>query len=62
MNKKSFYIGFSVGGILFILTIIAIYFKFAFQPDISLNQVGISDLNGTNVVLNEYLGKPLVVN
>lgn len=62
MNKKSFWIGFTVGGLLFILIVIAIYFKFVVQPDISLNQVEVSDLNGTKVELNEYLGKPLVVN
>jgi thiol-disulfide isomerase/thioredoxin len=62
MNKKSFWTGFTVGGLLFVLTVIFIYFKFAVQPDISLNQVEVSDLNGTKVELNEYLGKPIVVN
>ena len=62
MNKKSFWKGFTVGGLLFILTVVVIYFKFTVQPDISLNQVEVSDLNGTKVELNDYLGKPLVVN
>ena len=62
MNKKSFWKGFTVGGLLFILTVVVIYFKFAVKPDISLNQVEVSDLNGTKVELNDYLGKPLVVN
>ncbi|QKX07023.1 TlpA family protein disulfide reductase [Aquimarina sp. TRL1] len=62
MNKKSFWIGFTVGGFLFVLTVIVLYFKFVIQPDISLNQVEVSNLNGTKVELNEYLGKPLVVN
>ncbi len=62
MNKKSFWIGFVVGGLLFVLTIVIMFFKFAVQPDLSLNQVEVSDLNGNKVELNEYFGKPLVVN
>ena len=62
MNKKLFWKGFTVGGLLFVLTVIVIYLKFVVQPDISLNQVEVSNLNGTRVELNEYLGKPLVVN
>ena len=62
MNKKSFWKGFTVGGLLFVLTVIIIYFKFVVPPHISLNQIEASDLNGTKVELNEYLGKPLVGN
>jgi thiol-disulfide isomerase/thioredoxin len=62
MNKGYFWRGFTVGGLLFVITVIVIYFKLAVQPDISLNQVEVLDLNGSKVELNEYLGKPLVVN
>ena len=62
MNKKSFWKGFTVGGLLFVLTVVVIFFKFIVQPDVSLNQVEVQDLNGTKIELNEYLGKPLVVN
>ncbi len=62
MNKKSFWIGFILGGLLFVLTVVVIYLKFGVQPDIALNKVKVTDLSGTKVELYEYLGKPLVVN
>ena len=62
MNKKSFWKGFIVGVLLFVVTALIVFLKFAVQPNISLNQVEVSDLNGNKVELNKYLGKPLVVN
>lgn len=62
MNKKSFWKGFSIGGLLLILAVIVLYFKIFVQPDISLNQVEVTNLNGNKTELNKYLGKPLVVN
>jgi thiol-disulfide isomerase/thioredoxin len=62
MNKKSFWKGFAVGGLLFILLISAISYNFIVQPDVSLNQLKVSDLNGNKVNLTEFIGKPLVIN
>ncbi|MEM9363386.1 MAG: TlpA disulfide reductase family protein [Bacteroidota bacterium] len=62
MNKRSFKNGLIVGGALFVLTAMIVYFKFSIQPDISLSEVEVTNLDGAKVELNDYLGKPLVVN
>ncbi|QOD61760.1 TlpA family protein disulfide reductase [Polaribacter haliotis] len=62
MDKKSFWKGFAVGGVLLIATLTILYFKVFVQPDVSLQQVEVEKLDGTKTELAQYLGKPLVVN
>lgn len=62
MEKKSFWKGFTTGGALFIVTAVILYFNFMTQPDLSLSQVETQDLNGNKINLENYIGKPLVVN
>ena len=62
MEKKYFWTGFVTGGVLFIITSVLLYFNFMVQPDLSLSQVETQDLNGNKVKLEDYIGKPLVVN
>lgn len=62
MIKKSFWKGFIVGSVVFIITTTIIYNKFIVSPDISLSQLELQDLQGNEVELNIYEGKPLVVN
>lgn len=46
MVKKSFWKGFLLGSIVFIITAVVIYNKFIASPDISLNQLELQDLKG----------------
>lgn len=62
MIKKSFWKGSIVGCIILIITAVILYSKFIVSPDISLNQLEVQDLNGNNIELTKYQGKPLVVN
>ena len=62
MVKKSFWKGFTTGGILCILSIVFVFYKFTARPDISLNQLEVYNFNGDKVELNKDIGKPLVVN
>lgn len=62
MKKKSFWIGFASGAVLFILTIAFVFTQFFVQPDISLNQMEIQNLDNEKIELTDYLGKPIVVN
>jgi thiol-disulfide isomerase/thioredoxin len=62
MEKKSFWTGFITGNVIFIITAVVLYFNFMIQPDLSLSQVETQDLNGNIVNLENYIGKPLVVN
>jgi thiol-disulfide isomerase/thioredoxin len=62
MNKKMLRQMFAFSGLVLLLSVVFIYFKFFVQPNISYNHVKVNDLNGNKVDINEYLGKPLVVN
>ena len=62
MNKGFFWRGFFSGAMAFILLSILMYNKFIVQPDISLDQVKVENLNGDKELLSNYIGKPLVVN
>ena len=62
MNRKSFWKGFAIGGIILIITLTFFYFKLFTLRDISLNEVEIVNLNGEKIELTEYIGKPLVIN
>ena len=62
MINKSFWKGFTVGVIVFIITAVIIYNKFIVSPDISLNQLEVQNLKGNSIELTQYQGKPLVVN
>lgn len=62
MVKKTFWRGFIVGSIAFILIAAFGYHKFIKSPDISLSQLELQDLKGNDVELTRYNGKPLVVN
>ena len=62
MEKKSFWTGYLTGIVVFIITAVILYFNFLTQPDLSLSQVETQDLKGTKVDLENYIGKPLVVN
>lgn len=62
MNKVFFWRGFITGAIAFILVIVLVYNKFVVQPDILLNQIEVQNLSGETVNLDQYIGKPLVVN
>jgi len=62
MDKKSFWIGFLVGCILCIISLVFIINMLTVQPDISLDQIEAYNLNGEKENLNKYIGKPLVVN
>ena len=62
MNKKYFWIGFVFGCVVFIITSIVLVNKIFVQPDISINQVEVINLEGESEDLTNYLGKPLVIN
>jgi len=62
MDKKSFWIGFIIGCFLCIFTLMFVFYKLAVQPDVSLNQIEVYSLNGDKENLDEYIGKPLVIN
>jgi thiol-disulfide isomerase/thioredoxin len=62
MIKKSFWKGFTVGGIILIIIAVIFYSKFIVSPDISLSQLELKDLKGNDIELTTYQGKPLVVN
>jgi thiol-disulfide isomerase/thioredoxin len=62
MNKKSFWIGFASGVVVFLLTIALVFTQFVVQPDISLNQVETQNLNQEKIDLTDFIGKPMVVN
>lgn len=60
--KKPFWKGFIFGGVIFIITAAILYNAFVASPDISLNQLELLDLQGNNIELTDYEGKPMVVN
>ena len=66
MVKKSFWTGFVVGIALCLTLAVPPLMNMLFvnvdSPDIALNQVEVSNLNGDRVKLGTYVGKPLVVN
>jgi len=62
MEKRSFWTGYLTGIVVFIVTAVIIYFNFLTQPDLSLSQMETQDLKGNKVNLENYIGKPLVVN
>ncbi len=62
MNKGFFWRGFGAGALAFILVTVLVYNKFVVQPDVSLNQIEVQNLNGGKTELTKYIGKPLVVN
>lgn len=62
MDKKSYWKGFIVGAITFLCLAFYMFNKFAVQSDVSLNQNKVQTLEGKNVDLNDYIGKPLVIN
>lgn len=62
MDRKFFWRGFVVGSVAFILVTVFVYNKYMVQPDISLSQMEVQDLDGQKVELTKYMGKPLVVN
>jgi len=62
MEKRSFWTGYLKGIVVFIVTAVIIYFNFLTQPDLSLSQMETQDLKGNKVNLENYIGKPLVVN
>ncbi|MEH6535967.1 MAG: TlpA disulfide reductase family protein [Psychroserpens sp.] len=62
MVKKTFWKGFIIGGVTFILMATFGYHKFIKSPDILLSQLELKDLKGNDIELTKYIGKPLVVN
>jgi thiol-disulfide isomerase/thioredoxin len=62
MDKKSYWKGFIVGAITFLCLAFYMFNKFAVQSDVSLNQNKVQTLEEKHVDLNNYLGKPLVIN
>lgn len=62
MNKKLFWIGFASGVVGFIITVAIVFTQFLVQPDISLNQMEVQNLDDEKIELTDYIGKPIVVN
>ena len=62
MSKKSFWKGFAIGCVLGVITAVVFYVKVVIQPDITLSQIEVYDLEGNKEDLKDYIGKPLVVN
>src|SRR3978361_191365 len=62
MNKKSFWKGFITGIILTGVALFVVAKSYMVQPDVSLKNINVEDLNGKQVVISEMLGKPIVVN
>ncbi|MGX7668843.1 TlpA family protein disulfide reductase [Flavobacterium pedocola] len=62
MEKKSFWIGFGIGCLLCVVSLVFIAKKVLVQPDISLSQIEVYNLKGEKDDLKNYIGKPLVVN
>lgn len=62
MNKKSFWTGILVGIVLSSLALFLVIKGFMIQPDVSLKNMQVEDLNGKPVIISEMLGKPIVIN
>lgn len=65
MNRKSFWKGFLTGGflaLLFILVLGLTLYRMAVQPDVSLSEFELYNLEGEPENLKKYVGKPIVVN
>lgn len=62
MNKKSFWIGFFAGFVITGLTLFFVVRSFIVQPDVSLKNMKVEDLNSKPVIISEMLGKPIVIN
>lgn len=62
MDKKLFWRGFITGAIAFALLSVLAYNSFLVEPDISLNEVSVENLEGEKIALTSNIGKPLVVN
>lgn len=62
MNKSAFWKGFGLGAIIVISLVVVAYFKFVVQPDLTLEQIEVQNLQQENIALTNYIGKPTVVN
>ena len=62
MSKKSFWYGFLTGIVVAGLGLLFIVEKFVIQPDVSLNEMQVEDLEGKQLKITEMLGKPIVIN
>lgn len=62
MEKKSFWKGFLLGSTAFIALVLILFFTWNSSNDLSLSDNKVTDLNGKNIDLTSYKGKPIVVN